>query len=159
MLSWAQIVYGAGLSAVAAGLLLLLRSRRPLVLVTGGLATGSGALAWNSILRSANGRGFFVDAPWRSFPSVGRMRHLRSLLSRLPNLPSRSAPTHGRLPVGLSHPPCCVVSPLCLSTSTSTDSVEMAPNILLAPQLPTSQSTTAGDTATGRCSSFGLLNS
>jgi hypothetical protein len=68
MIGWNQILYGAGLSAAAAVLLLLTRSRQPMLLLTGGLATGAGAAVWNAILRAANGSGFFVDAPLRFFP-------------------------------------------------------------------------------------------
>jgi len=68
MIGWNQILYGAGLSAAAAVLLLLTRSRAPMLLLTGGLATGAGAAVWNAILRAANGSGFFVDAPLRFFP-------------------------------------------------------------------------------------------
>jgi len=68
MIGWNQILYGAGLSAAAAVLLLLTRSRQPMLLLTGGLATGAGAAVWNAILRAANGSRFFVDAPLRFFP-------------------------------------------------------------------------------------------
>ncbi|MBP8535528.1 hypothetical protein [Streptomyces sp. MK37H] len=70
MIGWAQIIYGAVLSALVAGLLLaaVLRGRRPLVIATGTLAAALGPLTWNAILRAAHGDQFFTDAPLVVFP-------------------------------------------------------------------------------------------
>ena len=71
MLSWASILYGAALSAVAAGAALtaLARPRQPAVILTGALATATGALAWNAILRATHASQFFTDAPLRLLPA------------------------------------------------------------------------------------------
>lgn len=70
MIDWAQIVYGAVLSAVVAAALLTAatRARRPAVIVTGALAAAAGPLAWNAVLRAAHGEQFFTDAPIPVFP-------------------------------------------------------------------------------------------
>jgi len=54
MLSWPSILYGAALSAVAAGAALtaLARPRQLAVILTGALATAAGPLACNAILRA-----------------------------------------------------------------------------------------------------------
>jgi hypothetical protein len=69
MPSWGAVVYGVILSGViaAAGVRLLLRERRPSVLLTTALATVAAPLAWDVILRHTGGR-FFVDAPGVVFP-------------------------------------------------------------------------------------------
>lgn len=71
MLSWASILYGAALSAVVAGAVLAVvaRPRRPVVILTGVLATGIGPLAWNAILRATHASQFFTDAPLRLLPA------------------------------------------------------------------------------------------
>jgi hypothetical protein len=71
VLSWASILYGAGLSAAVAGAALaaLARARRPAVLLTGVLATAAGPLAWNAILRATHANQFFTDAPLRLLPA------------------------------------------------------------------------------------------
>jgi hypothetical protein len=65
VISWGSIAYGAALSApaAAAAVALVLRERRPAVLVAAALAAGLGPLVWNAILRDTGGDGFFVDAP------------------------------------------------------------------------------------------------
>ena len=71
MLSWASILYGAALSAVVAGAALtaVARARQPAIILSGGLATATGALAWNAILRATHADQFFTDAPLRLLPA------------------------------------------------------------------------------------------
>jgi hypothetical protein len=71
MISWAQIGYGAALSAVVAAVALALaaRGQRVLVATGGAVATAAGALAWNAILRAAHGDQFFTDAPIGILPA------------------------------------------------------------------------------------------
>jgi hypothetical protein len=71
MLSWGSILYGAGLSAVAAGALLAIvaRPRQPAVILIGVLAAAAGPLAWNAILRATHASQFFTDAPLRLLPA------------------------------------------------------------------------------------------
>jgi ABC-type antimicrobial peptide transport system permease subunit len=71
MLSWGSILYGAGLSAVAAGALLAIvaRPRQPAVILMGVLAAAAGPLAWNAILRATHASQFFTDAPLRLLPA------------------------------------------------------------------------------------------
>jgi hypothetical protein len=71
MLSWPSILYGAALSAVAAGAALtaLARPRQLAVILTGALATAAGPLAWNAILRATHASQFFTDAPLRLLPA------------------------------------------------------------------------------------------
>src|SRR5262245_52103746 len=71
MISWAQIAYGAVLSAAVAGaaLALLARANRVPTALTGGLAAAAGPIAWNAILRAAHGDQFFTDAPIRVLPA------------------------------------------------------------------------------------------
>ena len=70
MLSWATITYGAGLSAVVAGIVVAVasRPRRPVVVATAIASAFLGPLAWNSILRATHGNSFFHDAPIAVFP-------------------------------------------------------------------------------------------
>jgi hypothetical protein len=64
MISWAQIFYGAGLSALATGLLVaLLRPRRLATILGAAAAAAAGAVAWNAILRATHASTFFTDAP------------------------------------------------------------------------------------------------
>jgi hypothetical protein len=64
MISWAQILYGAALSAVAAGLLVaLVRPRRGGTVAGAAAAALAGPVAWNAILRATHGSTFFTDAP------------------------------------------------------------------------------------------------
>jgi hypothetical protein len=69
MPTWGAVAYGVFLSALAAaaGLWLLLRERRPSVLLAGALAALVAPLAWDLILRHTGGR-FFTDAPGLVFP-------------------------------------------------------------------------------------------
>src|SRR4051795_2716695 len=69
MPSWGAVGFGVVLSGVVAGaaLALLLRERRPSVLLVGGLAAAVGPLCWDLILRHTGGD-FFVDAPVVVFP-------------------------------------------------------------------------------------------
>jgi len=71
MLSWPSILYGAALSAVAAGAALtaLARPRQPAVILTGALAAAVGPLGWNAILRATHASQFFTDAPLRLLPA------------------------------------------------------------------------------------------
>lgn len=71
MISWGSIAYGAALSALlaAAAVALLLRERRPAVLVAAALSAGLGPSLWNAILRHTGGERFFVDAPVAVLPA------------------------------------------------------------------------------------------
>ena len=62
MISWGTILYGAGLTAAAVTLLNWAVTRQAITAWVSGLAAGGGALAWNAILHTAGGEGFFVDA-------------------------------------------------------------------------------------------------
>lgn len=70
VIDWGTILYGAGLSVVAAvaGAFALARERSPLVLLVVGLSALGGPLAWNAVLHSAGNRDFFHDAPIAVFP-------------------------------------------------------------------------------------------
>jgi hypothetical protein len=67
----ASILYGAALSAVVADAALALvdRPRQLAVILTGALATGTGPLVWNAILRATHASQFFTDAPLRLLPA------------------------------------------------------------------------------------------
>ena len=71
VLSWATILYGALLSAVAAALLVFgaRRDRRFDVLAAAALSGAGGALLWNAILHRVGGSEFFVDAPVAVMPA------------------------------------------------------------------------------------------
>ena len=71
MISWATILYGAALSAAAAGLLVLAvrRDRRFDLLAVSALAGALGPFLWNAILHRVEGREFFVDAPISVMPA------------------------------------------------------------------------------------------
>ena len=71
MLSWATILYGALLSAVAAALLVfgVCRDRRVDVLAAAALSGAAGAFLWNAILHRVGGNEFFVDAPVAVMPA------------------------------------------------------------------------------------------
>ncbi len=71
MISWETILYGAALSALAAGaaVALVRRERRVPVLVAAALAGAVGPLAWNAILHDVDASGFFVDAPLAVLPA------------------------------------------------------------------------------------------
>jgi len=64
-IGWGQILYGAALSSLLAGVLLAfaLRGRQPLVVVTWALAAAAGPIAWNASLMAAHGEQFVTDAP------------------------------------------------------------------------------------------------
>jgi hypothetical protein len=69
-IGWGSIAYGAVLSALLAAVLvaLLMRERRPAVLVSAALAAAAGPVAWNAILHDVGGDRFFHDAPIVVFP-------------------------------------------------------------------------------------------
>ena len=71
MISWTTILYGALLSAIAAGLLVLTarREHRIDVLVASALSGALGPFVWNAILHRVEGREFFVDAPIAIMPA------------------------------------------------------------------------------------------
>lgn len=71
MLSWATILYGALLSAVAAALLVFAvrRERRIDMLAAAALSGAGGPLLWNAILHRVGGSEFFVDAPVAVMPA------------------------------------------------------------------------------------------
>jgi hypothetical protein len=77
VLSWASILYGAALSAAAAGAALAGLARRATspagrqaaVITAGMLATDAGPIAWNAILRATHASQFFTDAPVAVLPA------------------------------------------------------------------------------------------
>jgi len=71
MISWGSILYGAVLSAVAAGLLVyaVRRDGRYDLLAAAALSGALGPLLWNAILHRVEGREFFVDAPISVLPA------------------------------------------------------------------------------------------
>ena len=71
MLSWATILYGALLSAVAAALLVfgVRRDRRFDLLAAAALCGAAGPFLWNAILHRVGGSEFFVDAPVAVMPA------------------------------------------------------------------------------------------
>lgn len=70
MIGWDRIIYGGVLSAVAAGVALVVTGRRsPRVLISGVLATLAAPIAWNAILRATHAREFFTDAPLDIMPA------------------------------------------------------------------------------------------
>ena len=71
MISWATILYGAFLSAVAAALLAFAarRERRVDLLAAAAVGGALGPLLWNAILHRVEGREFFVDAPLAVMPA------------------------------------------------------------------------------------------
>jgi hypothetical protein len=70
MIGWGSIAYGAALSALLAAIVfaLVMRERRPAVLVSAALAAAAGPVAWNAILHDVGGDRFFHDAPVVVFP-------------------------------------------------------------------------------------------
>jgi hypothetical protein len=69
VLDWSQILYGAALSGLAAGVLALIVTRdrgAALVAVVAGFAA---PVAWNAILRTTHAKEFFTDAPVRVLPA------------------------------------------------------------------------------------------
>ena len=71
MISWGTILYGALLSAAAAGLLVFAgrRERRVDLLLASAVSGALGPLLWNAILHRVEGREFFVDAPVAIMPA------------------------------------------------------------------------------------------
>ncbi len=71
LISWGSILYGALLSAVAAGLLVFAfkRFRRFDLIAAAALAGALGPLLWNAILHRVGGSEFFVDAPVAVMPA------------------------------------------------------------------------------------------
>ncbi|HUQ23143.1 MAG TPA: hypothetical protein VM049_09015 [Gaiellaceae bacterium] len=71
MLSWGTILYGALLSAVAAGSLVLAvrRDRHLDVIGAAALSGAAGPFLWNAILHRVGGSEFFVDAPVAVMPA------------------------------------------------------------------------------------------
>jgi len=65
------MLYGALLSAVAAGVLVALafRPRRTSVIITAAASALGAPLAWNAILRATHGSEFFTDAPIAVLPA------------------------------------------------------------------------------------------
>jgi hypothetical protein len=70
VIGWGSIAYGAALSALLAAIVvaLVMRERRPAVLVSAALAAAAGPLTWNAILHDVGGDQFFHDAPITVFP-------------------------------------------------------------------------------------------
>ena len=70
MISWGTIFAGAAMSVAFAAivLLLVLRERRPVVVVVALVSTLLGPLAWNAILHRTRPGAFFVDIPFAPFP-------------------------------------------------------------------------------------------
>ena len=71
MISWATILYGAALSALAGAALVyaVRRDRRLDVVAAAALASAAGPFLWNAILHRVEGREFFVDAPVAVMPA------------------------------------------------------------------------------------------
>ena len=71
LISWGSILYGALLSAVAAGLLVFAfkRFRRFDLIAGAALAGALGPFLWNAILHRVGGSEFFVDAPVAVMPA------------------------------------------------------------------------------------------
>ena len=71
MISWATILYGAALSALAGAALVyaVRRDRRLDVVAAAALSSAAGPLLWNAILHRVEGREFFVDAPVAVMPA------------------------------------------------------------------------------------------
>jgi hypothetical protein len=71
VISWASILYGAALSAVAAALFVFAvrRDRRYDLLAAAAVSGALGPLLWNAILHRVEGREFFVDAPISVMPA------------------------------------------------------------------------------------------
>ena len=71
MLSWTDIVYGAALSAIVAGVVtaLVARERRGAIALVAAVAAIAGPVVWNAILRSTHANEFFTDAPVKLLPA------------------------------------------------------------------------------------------
>ena len=70
MISWTTIFAGAAMSVAFAAivLVLVLRERRPTVLLTALASTFGAPVAWNAILHRTSPGAFFVDIPFAPFP-------------------------------------------------------------------------------------------
>ena len=69
MISWRTILYGAALTFALVAVAGWLIARRPATALTVAAASAAGAIAWNAILHSTGGQGFFVDARISVFPA------------------------------------------------------------------------------------------
>ena len=70
MISWATIFTGAAMSVAFAFVIviLMLRERRPAVILSALASTFLGPVAWNAILHRTRPGAFFVDIPFKPFP-------------------------------------------------------------------------------------------
>jgi hypothetical protein len=70
MLSWAQILYGLAVTAVAETLLTVVvpRWRRLPLIATVVVVAVLAVLGWQTVLRVTHAREFFTDLPFRPFP-------------------------------------------------------------------------------------------
>jgi hypothetical protein len=71
MLAWSTILYGAVLSAVAAGVLVVAvrRARSAVPVAVAAVSAAAGAFVWNAILHRVHADEFFVDAPVGIMPA------------------------------------------------------------------------------------------
>ena len=71
MISWGSILYGAALSALAAGVLVyaVRRETRYDLYAAAALSGALGPLIWNAILHRVEAQEFFVDAPVSVMPA------------------------------------------------------------------------------------------
>ena len=71
MIDWVDIVYGAVLSAIVAGVVTALVARElrvPIALIAAASAI-IGPVVWNAILRATHATEFFTDAPLKVLPA------------------------------------------------------------------------------------------
>jgi hypothetical protein len=70
VLSWTDILYGAALSAIVAGVLtaLVARERRGALALVAASSALAAPICWNAILNGTHANEFFTDAPMRLFP-------------------------------------------------------------------------------------------
>jgi hypothetical protein len=71
VINWGSIVYGAALSGLFTGIVLVLlpRTRRIGIVVPAVIASLAGPISWNAILRATHAAEFFTDAPIAPFPA------------------------------------------------------------------------------------------
>lgn len=71
MLSWTDILYGAALSALLAGIVtaVVANERRGLLGLLSGLAAFVAPMLWNAILLATHANEFFTDAPLKFLPA------------------------------------------------------------------------------------------
>ena len=71
MLSWTDILYGAALSAIVAGVLtaVVARERRGVLAAVAAVAALAAPICWNTILRATHANEFFTDAPFKVLPA------------------------------------------------------------------------------------------